>query len=210
MKPTPPRRVALRLPDFDYFQEGWYFITICTKRRAYLFGHIVNEEMQLNEFGEIVAATWDDLSCYNPTIKLDAFTVMPNHVHGIIVIAGSKAGGETPPLQKTPTLGQILGYYKYQSTAKINALRKTASEPVWQRGYYEHVIRDEESLNRIREYIIYNPQRWDLDRENPQAQGKDGFDGWLASIKGRPDQINQEKNSQTKGNHKHGHPENGQ
>jgi hypothetical protein len=103
-----------------------------------------------------------------------------------------------------------MGYYKYQSTAKINAFRKTAGEAVWQRGYYEHVIRDEESLNRIREYIIYNPQRWELDRENPKAQGTDGFDSWMRSIKGRPDQENQgRKFTQLTGNPKYGHPENG-
>jgi REP element-mobilizing transposase RayT len=190
MTPNPPRRISLRLPDFDYSQEGAYFITIGVKGRTSLFGHIVDGEMNLNEYGKIVTATWNDLAFYYPAIKLDAFIVMPNHVHGIIVITGAKTGGETPPLQK-PTLGQIMGYYKYQSTNRIKASMKTAGSAIWQRGYYEHVIRDDKSLNRIQEYIIGNPQRWHLDRENPQAQGKDGFDSWLASIQGRPDQIMQ-------------------
>jgi len=189
MTPNPHRRVSLRLPDFDYSQEGAYFITIGVKERKYLFGNIVDNEMNLNEFGKIVAATWDDLSSYNSAIKLDAFTVMPNHFHGIIVIEGVKTGGETPPLQK-PTLGRIMGYYKYQSTSRIKAAMKVAGSAIWQRGYYEHVIRDEQSLNRIREYIIHNPQGWHLDRENPQAQGKDSFDSWLASIKEKPNQKN--------------------
>ena len=109
MKPAPPRRVSLRLPDFDYSQEGAYFITICVKGRACLFGNVVDNMVNLNEYGKSVAATWNDLPRYNPVIKLDAFTVMPNHVHGIIVIAGAKAGEETPPLQKPPALGQIIG-----------------------------------------------------------------------------------------------------
>ena len=201
MIPNSPRRVSLRLPGFDYSQEGAYFVTICVKGRQYLFGKIIDNEMNLNEFGKIVAAAWDDLSSYyNPAIKLDAFTVMPNHIHGTIIITGArglgslsdspiKTGGETPPLQKPPTLGQVLGYYKYQSAGRINALRKTVETSIWQRGYYEHVIRDDQALNRIREYIAGNPQRWYLDRENPQSRGKDDFDSWLASIQGRPDLI---------------------
>ena len=86
MTPNSPRRVSLRLPDFDYSQEGAYFITICVKGRASLFGHIADGEMNLNEYGKIVAATWNDLSSYHSVIELDTFTVMPNHVHGIIVI----------------------------------------------------------------------------------------------------------------------------
>src|SRR5208337_1194499 len=206
MIPNSPRRVSLRLQDFDYSQEGAYFVTICVKGRQYLFGKIIDNEMNVNEFGKIVAASWDDLSSYyNPAIKLDAFTVMPNHIHGIIIMAGArgfgslfdspiKTGGETPPLQKPPTLGQVLGYYKYQSAGRISALRKTVGTSIWQRGYYEHVIRDDQSLNRIREYIAGNPQRWYLDRENPQSRGKDDFDSWLASIQGRPGLIKEKPN----------------
>ncbi len=117
MTPNPPRRVSLRLPDFDYSQEGAYFITICVKGRKYLFGNIVDNEMNLNEFGKIVAATWDDLSFYNPAIKLDAFMVMPNHVHGIIVITGGaeqtlaapKDGRGDPAPTKTADLGPDYG-----------------------------------------------------------------------------------------------------
>ncbi|MGP8049047.1 MAG: transposase [Desulfobaccales bacterium] len=204
MIPNSPRRVSLRLLGFDYSKEGAYFVTIAVKRRQYLFGNIIDNEMNLNEFGKIVAASWDDLSShFNPALKLDAFRVMPNHVHGIIIITREKGfgfpsgssietGGETPPLQKPPALGEILGYYKYQSAVRINALRNSVGTSVWQRGYYEHVIRDDRSLNRIREYIAGNPQRWHLDRENPQSRGKDGFDSWLASIQGRPGLIKEE------------------
>ncbi|MGA7578674.1 MAG: transposase [Desulfobaccales bacterium] len=204
MIPNPPRRVSLRLSGFNYSQEGAYFVTIAVKGRQYLFGNIVDNEMNLNGFGKIAAAGWDNLSShYNTAIELDAFTVMPNHIHGIIIItrecefeflSGSpiKTGGETPPLQKPPALGQIVGYYKFHCTVGINALRKTAGAGVWQRGYYEHVIRDDRSLNRVREYIASNPQRWHLDRENRRSRGKDDFDSWLASIQGRPGLIREE------------------
>jgi REP element-mobilizing transposase RayT len=207
MIPNSPRRVSLRLPGYDYSQEGAYFVTICVAGRQYLFGKIMDNEMNLNAFGKIAAASWGDLSSsYNPAIKLDAFTVMPNHIHGIMIITGAKGfgslsdspiktGGETPPLQKPPNLGEILGYYKYQSAGRINALRQTVGTSIWQRGYYEHVIRDDQSLNRIREYIIDNPWRWHLDRENPFAQGKDRFYSWLASFKGRPNLKIREKDN---------------
>ncbi len=171
--------------------------------------------MKLNGYGEIAAATWNDLSLYHAAINLDAFTVMPNHIHGIIDIGGTdsagaiKTGAETPPLQKTPTLGQIMGYYKYQSTSRINVLRKATRSAVWQRGYYEHVIRDEMSLNRIREYIIYNPQSWHLDRENALAQGKDGFDSWLTSFKERPGQKAKNLDLQQETGKRYGHSANG-
>ncbi|MGO9619892.1 MAG: hypothetical protein ACLPT6_00615 [Desulfobaccales bacterium] len=91
MIPNSPRRVSLRLPGFDYSQKGAYFVTLGVKGRQSLFGKIIDIEMNLNECGKIVAASWDDLSsCYNPAIKLDAFTVMPNHIHGVIIITGAK------------------------------------------------------------------------------------------------------------------------
>jgi len=122
---------------------------------------------------------------------------MPNHVHGIIMIVGAGSprplipptdleGGETPPLQKQPSLSAIIGYFKYQSARLINEQRGTPGAKVWQRSFYEHVIRDDESLNRIREYIDTNPKRWTLDRENPDAEGKDDFDCWLATFKASP------------------------
>ena len=152
--------------------------------------------MCLNEYGIIVQRSWHELSSQYPPIYLDYYTVMPNHVHGIIFLVGAgsprpeippyKVGGETPPLQKPPDLSAIIGYFKYQSTKQINAVRQTPGAKVWQRGFYDHVIRDDESLNRIRDYIATNSSRWDLDRENPAAHGKDDFDDWLAKFKAFP------------------------
>lgn len=154
-----------------------------------MFGDIRNDKVLPNKFGEIVRACWLELDSRYPLITHEAFVVMPNHVHGIIILdenAGSgsavayeNSGGETPPLRKTVNLSQIIGYFKYQSAKKINELRNMPGTPLWQRGFYDHVIRDEASLNRIREYIATNPLRWHLDRENPKAQGRDDFDRWL-------------------------------
>jgi putative transposase len=143
-----PIRQGLRLREYDYSQAGAYFLTICVQGRESLFGNIVDSKMQESEYGKIVAACWDDLPSKYSAIILDAFVVMPNHVHAIIMIPGT--GGETPPLQKPCSLGQVVGYFKYQTTAKINEARGIPGAKVWQRGYYEHVIRDDGSLNRIR------------------------------------------------------------
>jgi putative transposase len=197
MKPGLPQRRPQRLKNYNYSRAGGYFITICTARRMCLFGDIRNEEIYLNKFGEIVQICWRDLRRHYSHITFDAFVIMPNHVHGIIMVdelAGSgsrifsaavheNAGGETPPLRKPATLSQIIGYFKYQSSKQINGLRNMPRIPVWQRSFYDHVIRDEASLNRIREYIATNPLRWCLDRENPDAHGKDEFDTWLAKFK---------------------------
>jgi len=89
-----------------------------------------------------------------------------------------ETGVETTPLQG-PTLGQVVAYFKYQSTKRINEIRSTPGAPIWQRNYYEHIIRDEHALQRIRDYIATNPLRWALDRENPARLATDGFDRWL-------------------------------
>jgi REP element-mobilizing transposase RayT len=177
---SPPRRKSLRLPGYDYSQTGAYFVTICVKSRECLFGAVISEEMIVNELGRIVQSYWQNLANHFSHIDLDYFMVMPNHLHGIIFLVG--AGSPRPQLP----LGNLIGYFKFQVTKKINEFLKTPSTQIWQRGFYEHVIRNEESLNRIREYIMTNPSRWYLDRENPLAQGRDDFDGWLAGFKGRP------------------------
>jgi REP element-mobilizing transposase RayT len=199
MKPEFPQRQSQRLKNYDYSRTEAYFITVCVAKRICLLGDIRDESMHLNQFGEIVKRCWHDLMTRYFSITLDAFVVMPNHVHGIIVIdefVGSlsnnitgddrgNAGGETPPLRKPAPLSKIMGYLKYQSSREINALRNMPGIPVWQRSFYGHVVRDEASLNRIREYIASNPMRWDLDRENAKAQGKDDFDRWLESLSDR-------------------------
>jgi putative transposase len=128
-----------------------------------------------------------------PHVLLDEFVVMPNHVHGIIVIMPTHAVGAThaSPLQNddTPTrprgpqrqsVGSIVGSFKSAATKRINEQRGTPGAPVWQRDYFEHIIRNDESLNRIREYILNNPLQWALDRENPLARGAEPEDAWAS------------------------------
>jgi len=180
-------RRSIRLKGYDYSQVGMYFITICAKDRHNLFGEIKNEEMILNELGKYVNEFWCRITEHFVNIDLDEYIVMPNHLHGIIFINDcwgavsapiitvsdislSSKGGETPPLQ--PTLGQIIGYYKYQSTKQLNEMNKTVGKSVWQRNYYEHIIRNEQSLDKIRNYICNNPGNWQTDIENPQTYQK--------------------------------------
>jgi putative transposase len=183
-------RRSLRLSGYDYAQVGAYFITVCVNKRQVLLGTIVNNQMQLNQNGKIVKNSWTWLSHAYDHVDLDEWIVMPNHFHGIIIIsANCRGGSRTAPTgeSKMKPLGRLLGAFKTISTKQINFICKTSGVPFWQRNFYEHVIRDDHSLNRIREYIITNPLRWDLDRENPQAQGRDEFDNWLATFKKPPD-----------------------
>jgi len=174
-------RKSIRLKKYDYSNAGWYFVTICTQNRECLFGDIINNKMVLNQFSEIVNKYWMEIQNHFNNVELDEFVIMPNHIHGIITIQNSKqyvgAGFPRPINLFTPTLGQIIGYFKYQSTKHINILIKGSGNPTptnqrrqlkqfFQRSYYEHIIRNENDLNRIRQYIRDNPMNWNDDRNN--------------------------------------------
>ena len=203
--PQRHHRRSIRLPGYDYTQPGAYFITIVTHERMPLFGDIVDGEMRLNEYGEIVRAEWFQTAVVRPYVVLhpDEFVVMPNHVHGIIWIVdadsdggatrvgatrggdprgGNPRGGDPrggdpagrpyhhPHPPRGPdagSIGAIIGQFKSITTKRINALRDTPGAPVWQRNYYEHIIRYDDALVRIRAYIQSNPHRWADDQENP-------------------------------------------
>lgn len=165
-------RRSIRLKDYDYSQEGAYFVTICTQNRVCMFGDIVGREMRLNDAGKMVDITWNDLSEHNENILLDSFIVMPNHIHGIIIIvgAGSKPArastGEKQRagLEPAPAgLPEIVRQLKTFSARRINQIRNSPGIPLWQRNYYERVIRNEHELHKIREYIINNPLNWETD-----------------------------------------------
>ena len=169
-------RQSIRLHGYDYSQTGGYFLTIVTHDHECLFGDIINGEMVLNDFGKIVQQEWLKTPKIRPEIKLDNFIVMPNHVHGIIMIidnfGGNRTdlgayGGTSLRNLKPKSIGSIMAGFKSVVTKCINKHRGTPGVPVWQRNYWEHVIRDEYDLNRIREYIINNPLHWDMDNENP-------------------------------------------
>jgi putative transposase len=162
-------RRSIRLKGYDYSQDGGYFVTVCAYGRECLFGQIENGQMQLNEYGEIVTDIWRNIPEHYQFVQLDEFVVMPNHIHGIIIISKVGAGFKPAPTSevKYHGLSEIVRAIKTFSARKINILRNTIGLPVWQRNYYEHIIRDEDNLNRIREYIVTNPVRWHEDENNP-------------------------------------------
>lgn len=166
------RRRPLRLRGYDYTRPGAYFVTVCAHRRTCLFGRIVDGAMHPNAFGMIVEACWralPELPEYYPHVGPDAFVVMPNHVHGILVLAHDAVNGRsTGTALSRHGLSEIVRAFKTFSSRRINDLRHGRGVPVWQRGFYEHVIRNETSLREIERYIETNPLRWNLDRENPQ------------------------------------------
>ncbi|MBI3781192.1 MAG: transposase [candidate division NC10 bacterium] len=191
--PATYRRRPLRLRGFDYSREGAYFVTICTRNRECLLGDVMKGKMRLNDVGRMVQTVWDGLPERFPTVELDASVVMPNHLHGILIIVGAGlalpmrgAASSAPTGSGFTTLSKVLRAFKSMSAIGVNRLLSRSGKPFWQRNYYEHVIRSEESLNRIREYIVTNPLRWEVDRENPGRKGEDEFDHWLATFVSRP------------------------
>jgi putative transposase len=165
-------RRSIRLKGYDYSQPGGYFVTLCIKERKRLLGDIRNGKIFLNDTGKIVKFTWLDLPQHNPNIELDEFIIMPNHMHGIFHIVG--AGSEPAPT-KTHGLPEIIRQFKTFSAKRINTLNKHSGMPFWQRNYYERIIRNDHDLNRIREYITYNPFQWDSDPENPDFNVRADF-----------------------------------
>jgi REP element-mobilizing transposase RayT len=169
-------RHSVRLPDYDYSQPGAYFVTICTKDRRNLFGGVVNEEMCLSRFGGVVKACWEDLPRHFAEVDVNEFVVMPNYIHGIVVLVdgmGTACRAHTTERYARPVTGSlptIIRSFKSAATKRINEIRRTPGQPVWQRNYYEHVVRTEEEMNRIREYIAGNPATWHDDVENPASE----------------------------------------
>ncbi|MBU0570414.1 transposase [Patescibacteria group bacterium] len=171
-----PQRKSIRFKNYDYSLNGLYFTTICTQNRKCLFGDIVDGKMVLNGVGEILKNIWQSLPDHH-SVELDTFQIMPNHVHFIIqIVVGATRGspGLTRGLNTTgaprhaPTLGTIIGLFKSECTKQIRKKLNNPNIIVWQRNYYECILRNEKSLNKIREYIKTNPKIWDRDRNNPE------------------------------------------
>jgi putative transposase len=187
------RRRSIRLEDYDYTENGAYFVTLCTRNKERLFGEVINGEMILSETGCIVEKEWLNVAIARSTVRLDQYVVMPNHFHGIIWIERNNEGTAScaPTMPRfgqvvSGSLSAIIRGFKSAVANRFNKINNLTGTTIWQRNFYEHVIRDEPSLNRIREYIINNPLSWELDRENPERKGEDGFYRWLASFKSRP------------------------
>ncbi len=169
-------RRSIRLNGYDYAGDGAYFVTICVQGRECLFGKVAEGDVRLNPAGEIVKDVWERLPERFPAIVLDQFVVMPNHFHGIIVMNDVGALLAAPRMSDVvtqgaasgaPTLGGIMRAFKSVSAITINRLRDNSGVPVWQRNYYERILRNDGELDRARRYIRENPLKWDSDRENP-------------------------------------------
>jgi len=177
-------RCSIRLKGYDYSQTGAYFITICAHNRECLFGEIVGSngirlEMRLNEYGEIVWDEWEKSAHIRAEIELGEFVVMPNHFHAIVLITGRgdrpvaptkttpPTVAPTPNGPKSKSIGALMSGFKSAVTKRINETRATPGMPVWQRNYWEHIIRDEKSCHDIATYILNNSTQWEMDKLYP-------------------------------------------
>jgi putative transposase len=178
-------RRSIRLKGYDYGEPGAYFITLVTWHRDCLFGEVQDGKMLKNQFGRLAENEWTRLSTRFTHVLVDAFIVMPDHLHGILVITekdrdnirledqtspGNPSiteGGSSRLVGPAPgELGTIVGAYKSATARLINGIRRTPGGRVWQRNYYEHIIRNEQEWERIRAYILANPINYKDDQEN--------------------------------------------
>ena len=176
--PSIHHRRSIRLKDYDYAQPGAYFLTLVAWKRASLFGEIANGQIRLLPAGEAAQACLQRLPDHFE-VRIDAWVVMPNHLHAVVVLISPRTGDERKPDQgpKLPTrmgsqpgsLSAVVQNFKSVSTRKINALRRSPGIPVWQRNFFEHVVRNDTEWQNIRQYILGNPARWGEDRLNLDA-----------------------------------------
>lgn len=185
-----PLSRSIRLPDYDYTKPGAYFVTICTFKRKSLFGFIHEGEVVLNSNGKIAQLCWDEIKNHFSGVELPVCVVMPNHLHGIIIIKERVATRHavsndfeksSPPTVTTSelfgkpvdgSLPTIIRSFKSAVTKQVNISNGNKHLITWQEGYYEHVIRDEREFVQIAEYVLYNPMKWETDRENPNTINK--------------------------------------
>jgi putative transposase len=184
--PDKHHRRSIRLRGFDYARPGAYFVTICTQDRQCLFGEIRDGQAIVNEIGRMIQATWDEMPHHYPGVQIDAFVVMPNHIHGIVMLTdvgatpcgcpdsyhGPDRSGQAQGPAPTMSLSDVVHRFKSMTTSRYRHKVLQGTWPpfrhrLWQRNYYEHIIRDEDELNQIRTYISENPLRWELDENHP-------------------------------------------
>jgi len=194
---------STRLQNWDYGWNAAYFVTICTKDRVHNFGKIANDKMILSPVGIIADVLWYEIKNHAKNVELDVFQGMPNHIHGIIVLNGGYVAGNNdknidgnvetrhalslryhPPYHPEPTIGQtrfqnqgkntlssIIGSYKSAVTKHANRLELPHG---WQSRFHDHIIRNDDEFNRIRNYIINNPANWKQDKFNNKKEGANG------------------------------------
>jgi putative transposase len=163
MRPWQARR-SPRLAGFDYSQPGLYFVTICTWDREPLLGQVVASEVQLSQAGRAALEAWDALPLRFPAVDLDAFVVMPTHVHGILVLGGDP---DLSPDIARPNLAAVMRAFKSISGIEGNRTLGRTNQPFWQRSYHDRIVRNARELALIRQYIADNPARWATDDDNP-------------------------------------------
>lgn len=192
-----PKRKHTRLKHFNYAQAGYCFVTICTHNRRRVLGSISGSTFCESPAGEIVRTCWENIPGHNPLTHLDEFVIMPNHLHGIVVLEWNPTGdacvaptnlrsvdvhpGCESPGPDRRSLSAIIGSYKAAVSKRLR-WRQRHTAPLWQRGFYDRVIRTDEELHIIREYIANNPLSWHLDELNAERTGQHGFYQWLVKL----------------------------
>lgn len=183
---NPPRRGSMRLKGYDYSWGGAYFVTLCIHGRELSLGEAVGDKVRLNPAGRMIENAWGELPSAYPGVEIDEYVIMPNHLHGIVVLVepelrGTGAEEATPAL----TLGDIIKRFKTLTMKRYGDGVEQEGWPryagrLWQRNYYEHIIRNENALTQIRRYIGENPERWAWDKLNPEAVTPDPETPWIA------------------------------
>lgn len=172
--PDKHHRKSIRLKDYDYSKNGYYFITICSKNREYLFGEIRRGTIfcALNQGGKIADQCWKEIAIHYENVIIDEFIIMPNHIHGIIIINNERVQDIEPPRRNQfqhiipGSIGSIIRGFKIGVTKWFR--NNTDIHQIWQKGFYEHIIRNDDELNNIRKYIQDNPHKWEEEKNNPE------------------------------------------
>ena len=179
--PEKHHRRSIRIKNYDYSKNGYYFITICSKDRECIFGNLnvgallacAQNMIELSNAGKILDKHWNNIPNQFENVILDEYIIMPNHIHGIIIIDKDRAHDkDRAQASSAPTIGKIMRSFKSKSAMEylkhIQNNDFNLSRKIWQRNYYEHIIRDDNELEKIREYIVNNPYKWDEDKDNPE------------------------------------------
>ncbi len=179
--PGLPDRRSVRMRTYDYATAGIYFVTVCTHGKRCVLGRVTNDRVVLSRIGAIVDECWRAIPEHFAGVELHEFVVMPNHLHGLIILPEAPRAQHAVPLRNKDVLAPersfgamrpgelsaIVRSFKSACTKRVNRLRRTSGRTLWQRGYYEHVVRDADDLEQLQRYIIENPLSWVLNRENP-------------------------------------------
>ena len=197
MKYNPDKyhRRSIRLNGYNYSSAGFYFITICTHQRICLFGNVEESEIHPSKFGQIATARWQEIPQHFSHVALDEFVIMPNHIHGILTVNDGRSMALlrstrmrsrkfSHPIPRS--ISTVIGSFKSITTRQINEIRNASGCPVWQGRFYDHIIRDRGSLDRIRQYIRNNPLTWQVDKLYSEvAIGDGGLRTWQCHVLNR-------------------------